>query len=351
MQLLKIAFFIGAFSLLTTACGEKEQPTISGDYAANLNDIALHVITATYQDLDLRSAALVTALTTLEQSPNASNLESARQAWRDTRVPWEQSEGFLYGPVDIQGIDPSLDSWPVNQSDLDAVLATSSILTDAYVRSLDNHLRGFHTIEYLLFGTDAAKEVADFTPRQFEYLLACGQVLHEDAGRLYQGWAVTGGNFAKNFIQAGQTASIYPSQKAALQEVVNGMVGICDEVANSKINDPLSQNNLTLEESRFSNNSKADFADNIRSIQHCYLGQYGGHSGVGISEVVASKNAELDTKVRLQIEEAIAAIENIPGTFTTAVSQSPESVKSARSKVGNLLLTLQGEVVPLLSAL
>ncbi|MEO6039196.1 MAG: imelysin family protein [Saprospiraceae bacterium] len=351
MQLLKIATIVGALSLFATACGKDDPTPTTTDYSANLSNIALHVITATYLDLNLRSAELVTSLSNLGQSPNAINLEAARQAWRTTRVPWEQSEGFLYGPVDVQGIDPSLDSWPVNQSDLDNVLASPAVLTDNYVRGLDPTLRGFHTIEYLLFGTDASKEVSDFSPRQFEYLLACGQVLQDDATRLYDGWAVNSDNFAKNFLQAGLAGSIYPSQKAALQETVNGMVAICDEVANGKINDPFSQQNLTLEESRFSNNSKADFADNIRSIQNCYLGRYGGTDGPGITDVVISKNANLDIKVRQEIEAAISAIENIPGTFTTAISQAPASVQNAQDKVRTLLDTLLGEVVPLISNL
>ncbi len=353
MQLLKIASLIGVFALFATACGKDDpNPTpVATDYSTNLTNIALNVITATYFDLNLRSDALVTSLASLGTVPSSANLASARQAWRDARKPWEQSEGFLYGPVDVQGIDPSLDSWPVNQSDLDAVLNSTAVLTADYVHNLDPTLRGFHTIEYLLFGSNGSKEVTDFTTRQFEYLLACGEVLHENTTQLYNSWKVTDGNFAKNFLQAGQSGSNYPSQKAALQEIVNGMVGICDEVANGKINDPFSQQNLTLEESRFSNNSKADFADNIRSIQNCYLGDYGGTSGAGITDVVVAKNPELDSKVRREIEEAIAAIEGIPGTFTTAISQAPASIQAAQNKVRTLLDTLQGEVVPLVSSL
>ena len=30
-------------------------------------------------------------------------------------MPWEQSEAFLFGPVDILGLDPNMDSWPLDQ--------------------------------------------------------------------------------------------------------------------------------------------------------------------------------------------------------------------------------------------
>jgi hypothetical protein len=103
-----------------------------------------------------------------------------------------------------------------------------------------------------------------------------------------------------NLTKAGQTGeSIYPSQKSALQEIVNGLIVIADEVANGKINDPFSQQDITLEESRFSANSKADFADNIRSIQNVYLGTFQNTTGTGITSIIKSKNEALDASVRL----------------------------------------------------
>ena len=54
-------------------------------------------------------------------------------AWVAARVPWEQSEGFLFGPVDTFGYDPAMDSWPVNRTDLDAVLASGQAFTPEYI--------------------------------------------------------------------------------------------------------------------------------------------------------------------------------------------------------------------------
>ncbi len=338
------------FSLLI-AC--KDDPVTPGDnYASNLENIASDVILSTYEDLHDATEILAASLATLRINPTQENLDAARQAWRNARKPWEQSEGFLFGPVDQQGIDPAIDSWPVNETDLDAVLNSSESLTKSYVDGLDGTLKGFHTIEYLIFGVDGLKEVTSFTTRQFEYLNACSESLAGSTLQLYHSWKPEEENFIQNLLKAGETGlSIYPSQKAGLEEIVNGLVVIADEVGNGKINDPFIQQNITLEESRFSANSKQDFADNIRSIQNVYLGTYGNQDGPGISAIVNSKDASLDQVVTTAIADAVAAIESIEGTFTAAIFHAPASVQHAQTKVRDLQQLLEGEVLPLINSL
>ena len=77
-----------------------------------LNDFANTVVLATYTDLDNKAGELLAAVKALAADTSQGNLEKAQQAWKATRTPWEQSEAFLFGPVDTQGLDPALDSWP-----------------------------------------------------------------------------------------------------------------------------------------------------------------------------------------------------------------------------------------------
>lgn len=336
--------------LAFAACKDDDPVQPTADFKTELTNSA-SVILTTYKNLDDRTADLVAALTALETAPSQANLQAARQAWRDARLPWEQSEGFLFGPVDQQGIDPAMDSWPVNEVDLENVLNSGLALTKDYIDVQEGTVKGFHTIEFLIFGLDGQKEVADFTVREFEYLRACAQSLHGETTKLHTAWVSSGGNFISNLVNAGEAASIYPSQKAALQELVNGMVTIADEVANGKINDPFSQQNVTLEESRFSANSKADFADNMRSIRNIYRGSLSGTVVAGLSSLVTAKSATLDQKISADIEAAITAIEAIPGTFTTAIFEQQAAVQTAQNAVRDLQETLQAELLPFIQNL
>ena len=78
----------------------------------------------------------------------------------------------------------------------------------------------FHTLEYLLFGLNGSKQVSDFIPRQFEYLLACGQVLRENTDQLYNGWKVTEGNFARHLLQTGHTDFLHDGRTRNLTEAI-----------------------------------------------------------------------------------------------------------------------------------
>lgn len=338
---------MAAFTLAFTSCkkDDNSNTTIVADYSEHISNGTNNVIIKTYANLNTAAGVLETALATLQTIQTVQNLESSRQAWRDARKPWEQSEGFLFGPVDQQGLDPAMDSWPVNVIDLNGVLTNGTALTKTYIDGLDGTLKGFHTMEYLLWGTNGDKQIGDFTAREFEYLSTCAQSLKGVTNQLHNAWITSGENYAANLLSAGSGNQVYPSQKAVLQEFVNGMITIADEVANGKINDPFSQQDPTLEESRFSANSKTDFADNIRSIFNIYTGSISGANAASVSSVMQEKNAALDSKVRSQISAAISAIESIPGTFTTAISLYPQEVQNAQNKVRDLLTTLQGDLL------
>lgn len=236
---------------------------------------------------------------------------------------------------------------------MDAVLASSDPLTKEYLDGLEGTLKGFHTLEYLLFGIDGNKSVQEFTDRQIEYLKACAQSLKGETNKLHTAWISGPSPYGTILKTAGEPSNqVYLSQKSALQELLDGIITIADEVGNGKINDPFVTNNITLEESRFSANSKQDFADNIRSIQNIYFGSTDGNYNLNsLSGLIKTKDAALDSKIINQIQEAITAIINIPGTFTEAISANRAAVQNAQDQVRQLQLILESELKPLFDKL
>ena len=340
-----------ALLVLAAACGDNSTPGTGPstfDATALLADVPSKVIFPTYADLEVKANALNAAVVTLQASTTDVNLQAAQDAWRATRRPWEQSEGFLFGPVETDGIDPSIDSWPVNQADLNAVLASGQPLTKATIDGLEGGLKGFHTIEYLLFGAGSGKAAADLTVRELEYLVAVTESLEGAVSQLRQAWDPAGGNFSATVATAGQSGNtVYTSQSQALQEIVNAMIAICDEVGNGKISDPFDQQDRSLEESQFSNNSDADFADNIRSVQNVYLGQYGSSTGTGVRALVQAKQPSLDATITAQTQAAIDAIGQMTPTFGEAITTNQPAVEAARTAVRALRQTLESQLLPL----
>ena len=349
---LRLGIGLAAGSLLLIAgCGDdSDAPTgpaaAEFDFAPILNNFTDNVVIATYADLDERSGELLAMIEALRGDPTAANLRAARDAWVATRIPWEASEGFLFGPVDFNGYDPSLDSWPVNRTDLDGVLASDNDLTTAYVGGLDGTLKGFHTIEYLLFDEGGSKTTADFTEREFAYLIATTQDLWATASALHNSWIPSGGNFGQKVRNAGNGSDAYPSAQSAVQEMVNGMIGICDEVANGKIADPFVENDPRLVESQFSFNSIADFQNNLRSVQHVYTGDYAG-TGEGLDEFIRPADADLDQRLKREIQTAIDEIGNIQQPFRDAIASDRDQIEKAQAAVAKVQQTLEEDILPL----
>ncbi|MCE9576085.1 MAG: peptidase M75 [Deltaproteobacteria bacterium] len=341
-----------ALSLSLAACGSDGGTVADFDDAALVADFADQVAVPTYALLDQRAAALEAAAVALEAAPSATTLEAAKAAWVATRSPWEQNEAFLFGPVSSFGYDPAMDSWPVNTNDLEAVLAAPDELTAAYIHNLPDSQKGFHTIEYLLWGEGQAREAEDLTARELTYLTGLSRELHATTTALAASWttSVDGRTpYRDVFATAGETGNTaYPSRTAAVQELLGGMAAICDEVANGKIADPYDAHDPNLVESQYSYNSLVDFQDNLRSVRNAYTGAVAdaGTSGRGLAAWVAERDPALDTRVRAEIQTAIDALAAIPAPFRDAIKDPTAyaKIEAAQAAIRTLQQTIEGDL-------
>ena len=314
-----------------------------------LNDFANTVVLATYTELDNKAGELLTAVEALAADTSQANLEKAQQAWKATRKPWEQSEAFLFGPVDTQGLDPALDSWPVDHVNLQSVLVSNDALTVDFVSGLEDTQKGFHTIEFLLFRDGNQRKASDITKRELEYLVSTTESLKASTSQLRLAWAPEGENFSGTVATAGEGSAVYPSQSAAVQEMINGMIVIADEVANGKISDPYNESDTTLVESQFSFNSITDFQDNIRGIQNVYMGKFIS-DGQGLNDFVSSKDADLDVRFQQEVQAAIDAIGAIPDPFRDSITVNRGAVQTAIEAVSKVQQTLEQDILPLVQS-
>ena len=355
---MKKLLFAMAATLLLAGCQKEEidpQNTAANspgyNAAALLDHAANGVIVGTYRDLDQKAAALQAAVAALAAAPTPAALAAARQAYRDARAPWEATEAFAFGPVSTLGLDAVIDTWPLNRVDLTALLASTDPLSPASLRPRDGGLQGFHPIEFLLFGNTANKALSSFTAREFLFLTSSAQNLKLATGQLLQAWQASGSNFAAALGKAGPGSSVYPKQKQAVQELLDGLVAAADELANSKVERPLTQQTTDVEEAKFSQNSKAEFLQNLAGIEAIYTGRIGAVSGVGFGDLVVKRRPALDARFRQELAAAQQAIAALPGRFDEAIFQSPAAVRAAQAKVRVVLATLQTDVQPLVDSL
>ena len=331
------------FALLIGCDSATDTPdTVELDYAPVLQNVGPNVIVATYRDLDTAAEELLSRINTLVQDPTDDHLKASQSAWVSTRAPWEASEGFLFGPVDKFGLDPALDTWPVDEIIIGSILNGDDSITPEFVanQDVDSGLKGFHVIEFLLYGENGDKAASDFVMREMDYLLAATKVLRDDAKKLHDSWRNGGDNFVVNVTGAGSQGSQFVSMKDATLTLIDATVGIADEVGAGKMQVPLDEG-LVQVESRFSGNSKNDFQNNMRSIQHIYMGDYGSHNGPGLTDIVLLLDPNLDQQIRSGITAAISSIGNITGEFRDAITANPTDIKTAIRTVLDLKADLE----------
>lgn len=359
-----------AVFLLINACSDDDGPTGGEipdvyDYSDILNDYVDKTVIPTYADMKDNAKMLLTSTQNFLASGAQSDLDQACEDWKGTRKAWESSEAFLFGPADHKNLDPLLDSWPLDQDQLDQVLAGGQELTADFVRDgLGALLRGFHTIEYLLFREGSPRLAEDVSDREKEYLVAVTEVLRDDCITLWALWdGVEAGSteaeilesleidvsnpYGEEMKNAGNAGSDYVSQTVAIEEIIQGIIGIADEVANQKISEPVKSGDVLDVESWFSWNSLTDFKNNIRSIENSYISSYDGSTpGASLSDFVTEQNPEVDAEVKAKIQASINALDAIPEPFRNNLNNE-EVTSPAISTINELAEYLQSEVLPL----
>lgn len=139
----------GDLTNAVNALSEADCMAINQDYV----DI---VVMPTYLALKNANNALKTAVANF----NGTSFNALAAAWEVARTPWEQSEAFLFGPVADLGLDPNMDSWPLDRSAINGILENGDFSGMNWDGPYDENsesiaeaqsIRGFHTLEYLVF--------------------------------------------------------------------------------------------------------------------------------------------------------------------------------------------------------
>ena len=115
------------------------------------------VVLPTYKQLKDRNEALYNGVVAFVSAPSDAAFQNCANLWLTARQPWETSEAFLFGPVDAMGLDPNMDSWPLDQDAIVQILTSGNFDLDWSDGDSDDaveakqSVRGFHTLEFLIF--------------------------------------------------------------------------------------------------------------------------------------------------------------------------------------------------------
>ena len=343
------------------------------EYDAIINQYVDNVVLPTYSDLKTKNSALYQAVVDFGDNPSNANFKAICDAWLAAREPWESSEAFLFGPVADLGLDPNMDSWPLDQEAIVKMLESQQWNEMEWTGDYDEdddaiaaaqNVRGFHTLEFLTFRDGQARTLTDQAVdgeaanavynasnanAWAQYMRNTAQLLVDDVTTLVDAW---NNGYADKFKK--HDGGDFTSGLSCIEQLIDGCIDIAGEVGQAKIGDPYdlyvsgkTNEALYAVESWYSWHSRDDYTNNIYSIRNAYYGSRDGKINANsLSKLVAKYDAQLDADVKEAIEDAADAIQAIPQPFRNNINS--KEAKAAMEACAELSDILENELKPFL---
>ena len=315
------------------------------------------IAAAEYADSLGAARDLKAAVDALIAEPSEATLAGAREAWLAARVPYQQTEVFRFGNAIVDDWEGKVNAWPLDEGLIDYVDASyggptdanelaalniianpsitiAGVAVDAVAITPDliadtlneadgietNVARGYHAIEFLLWGQDLNGTGAGAGDRPFTdyvqgegcsgghcdrraaYLEAATALLVGDLEFMAAEWAE--GGAAREAVTA--------DEGAGLVAILTGMGSLSyGEQAGERMRLGLMLNDPEEEHDCFSDNTHNSHYYDGLGVQNVYLGRYARPDGSvvegpSVSTLVAGTDPGLDAEMRAKLDTTMA---------------------------------------------
>nr|WP_249116761.1 imelysin family protein [Ciceribacter sp. L1K23] len=331
---------------------------------------------AKYEDSLATAKSLDAAIDALIAAPSAETLGAAKAAWIAARVPYQQSEVYRFGNPIVDDWEGKVNAWPldeglidyvdasygtesdqntlyvanvianpaikINGQDVDASKITPELLSETLHEAGEieaNVATGYHAIEFLLWGQDlngtgpgaGARPYTDFDTtnctggncdRRAAYLKAASELLVSDLEEMVAAWQPEG----------EATKAVTEDPKAGISAILTGMGSLSyGELAGERMKLGVLLHDPEEEHDCFSDNTHASHLNDAVGIQSAYTGEYvradgSKMTGPSLSELVAAKDAALDTEMKAKLTKTLDAM--------NAMANRAETVEAYDQMIG-----------------
>ncbi|ANT53831.1 imelysin family protein [Mesorhizobium amorphae] len=351
---------IGATALLTAAVfvlpakAETDAKAVIQTYA----DIAL----AKYEDSLTTAQALDKAVDALLAKPSVDTLNAAREAWKASRVPYQQTEVYRFGNKLVDDWEGKVNSWPLDEGLIDYVaksygtesdtnaLYTANVIANKKIeingKKVDasklspeflsgtlqeaggveaNVATGYHAIEFLLWGQDlhgtgpgagerpyTDYDLANCTggncDRRAEYLKSASDLLVSDLQDMVNDWKEDGAA-RKNLVDG--------EPNTAITAIFTGMGSLSyGELAGERMKLGLLLHDPEEEHDCFSDNTYNSHLYDAIGIRAAYLASYTRLDGTvvqgpSVHDMVKAADPAIDKELSDKLDVSVAKMEAI----------------------------------------
>nr|WP_321460016.1 imelysin family protein [uncultured Vibrio sp.] len=308
-----------------------------------------------FADSLITAKALDVKIDEFLKAPSAKKLEEVKQAWLDSRVPYQQSEVFRFGNAIVDDWEGQLNAWPLDEGLIDYVasdyqyelgnegaaaniVANTSLtigankldvskITPELIADLNevggseaNVASGYHAIEFLLWGQDlngtnagaGQRAYTDFVvgsdctnghcDRRGEYLKAAAELLVQDLEWMEKQWSADVKDNYRQELLAG-------SADNGLRKMMFGMGSLSlGELAGERMKVALEANSTEDEHDCFSDNTHNSHYYNEQGIYNVYMGLYKRQDGTlltgpSIADLVIQQDEQSAKEIQKQFDD------------------------------------------------
>lgn len=330
------------FLLWGSACSDSgsDSATPSSGLPASADDAVatyVDIVVASYADTRAAAQQLDAAVDAFVAEPSQAGLDSARQAWLDSREPYLQTEVFRFydGPIDdpVDGPEGMINAWPLDENYIDYVVGDedtglvnddSVTLDAATLQALNeaggekNIATGYHALEFMLWGQDLSETGPGQRPwqdylvgeeataangdRRALYLATVSELLVEHLSSVEAEWQP----------DAAWRADFEADVFTATERMLTGMIVLSGfETGGERIQAALDSGDQEDEHSCFSDNTHRDMIQDVQGVSNVWHGSTtrtdgSTVSGTGLRDVVAELDADLAARVDDRIAESLS---------------------------------------------
>ena len=334
--------------------------TATAGNVAQVLDTYGDIAQATYEDSLITAKLLQENINGLLANPNAETLASARAAWIEARVPYQQTEAYRFGNAIVDDWEGKVNAWPLDEGLIDYVASdygseseenafyTANIIANKTLtvggKQVDatnitpellgetlheidgveaNVATGYHAIEFLLWGQDlngteqgaGNRPASDYSlenctggncDRRRDYLSAVTSLMISDLEEMAANWQPGG---------AARAELAAKGEKGGLSTILTGMGSLSyGELAGERIKLGLMLHDPEEEHDCFADNTHWSHYYDALSIKNVYLGEYKRFDGsvikgASIADLVAEKAPKVDAQLRAELNATQSAMQ------------------------------------------
>lgn len=284
------------------------------------------VICQQYEVLATRTDTFTHVLCDLVQPGlTQKQMEQVCRLFLDARGAYERSESFFFGANAHFNVDTDINSWPLDLSAFQLLMQGEDNLRS--VNGWPTSLVGWHGVEYVLFRNGKERDAADVTSRELLYAQTLAKNICLRCFQLYCGWDAKAPDYYREALISAGLPYLSPlggnysdymlTAYSTLQAVKvmltgdNGMLGLVDEIARTKLGEPFGNDDSHYIESPYSHTSIEDLRQNLSGVEDLWYGRHDNAFDVWFKK----RHPELRQKMEQALNSAKLALNNIPEPF------------------------------------